>query len=135
MDTTQYVERMLETENLTDELQDSAANWLLNWGAGRLDRVLKDVEGEEAAGQKVNALMAVMRKINRMVGARQDKDPAVLASDFKMLAALASDLYECDPDVNAAECLSAAVHLRGLAEEQYAVEFSARWSLLSVGKL
>ena len=134
MDKKLFVERMLETENLTDELQDPSANWLLNWGIGLLDVLLKDATDEEAAGLKVNALMAVMRKINRMVGIRLDKDPAALASDFKMLAALAGELYECNPDVSPAKCQSAAAHLHGLSAEQLAVEFTARWSLLSVGK-
>jgi hypothetical protein len=68
MDKQLFIDRILETENLTDELEDADANWLLAWGTGQLDAVLGGVEDETAAGDRVNALMAVMRVINRIAG-------------------------------------------------------------------
>ena len=85
-----FIDRILETENLSDELEDADANWLLNWGIGQLDVVLKDVILKdtlelEAAGAKVNALMAVMRKINRICGSYTDKLATDLSQDLKAL--------------------------------------------------
>jgi hypothetical protein len=88
MDTERYKERILETENLTDELEDSDANFLLDWGFGKLDRVLEGNEDAESGGERVNALMAVMRKINRIIGAYSEKDTAELQEDLSALDGL-----------------------------------------------
>ncbi len=88
MDIDRYKERILETENLTDELEDDEANWLLDWGVARLDDVLGDIDDEEAAGNQVNALMAVIRKVNRITGSYSDKDPESLAQELIALAEL-----------------------------------------------
>jgi hypothetical protein len=88
MDTQRYKERILETENLTDELEDSDANFLLDWGFEKLDRVLEGNEDAETGGERVNALMAVMRKINRILGAYSEKDSAELQEDLSALQGL-----------------------------------------------
>ncbi len=85
MDKERYTERILETENLTDELEDADANWLLDWGTARLDTVLQGVKDEETAGNRVNALMAVMRKINRITGGYASQSPQALAEDLAAL--------------------------------------------------
>ena len=139
MDTQPFKERMLEIENLTDELEDSEANWLLNWGAAQLDWVLHGVKDQETAGQKANALYAVMRKINRMMaytqgsapGANQTRKlPEELAADFMALAELTGDAYCHKPKQTLVEAQSAAAHLPGL-KPSIAIEFLARWALLS----
>ena len=48
-----FIERILETENLTDELEDADARWLLDWGIQNLDEVLSSTQDEETAGNKV----------------------------------------------------------------------------------
>ncbi len=85
MDKERFKERILETENLTDELEDADANWLLDWGTARLDTVLRGVKDEETAGNRVNALMAVMRKINRITGSYAGQSPEALAEDLAAL--------------------------------------------------
>jgi len=90
MEKDQFVERMLETENLTDELEDSDANWLLNWGIAHLDKVIMGITDADAAGDRVNALMAVMRKINRITGTYATSDPQSLTEELAILG----DLYE-----------------------------------------
>ncbi len=85
MDKERFTERILETENLTDELEDADANWLLDWGIARLDAVLLGVKDEETAGNRVNALMAVMRKINRITGSYTSQSPQALAEDLAAL--------------------------------------------------
>lgn len=90
MEKERFIERILETENLTDELEDADANWLLDWGIQNLDEVLSSTEDEETAGNKVNALMAVMRKINHIAGSYASKDRGELANDLAELNELYS---------------------------------------------
>ena len=70
MDKQAAIDRILETENLTDGLEDKDADWLLNWGINYLPALIGELEDEDAAGTKVNELMAVMRKINRITADR-----------------------------------------------------------------
>ena len=93
MDKQLFVERILETENLTDELDDSDANWLLDWGIGRLDQVLQGATDEDSAGERVNALMAVMRKMNRIVGSYTGKSTPDLAEDLAALDGLFAQAF------------------------------------------
>jgi hypothetical protein len=88
-----FIDRILETENLTDELEDSDANWLLNWGIARLDEVLKDATDPNIAAENVTALMAVIRKINRIVGSLSTKDPQELAADLAALRDLQAQAF------------------------------------------
>ena len=128
MDKARYVERILEVENLTDELEDPQANWLLDWGIGQLDGILKGIVDEELAGEKVNALMAVMRKINRITGSRPKGDLEILAVDFATLADLFGRARGCQPAASPADCQSAAAHFAQLPVEEalvYMVEWCA----------
>jgi hypothetical protein len=62
-----FIDRLLESENLTDNLDDEAANTLLKWGISQIDHLVKDKD-EETAGSKVNQLMSLMRSVNSMAG-------------------------------------------------------------------
>ncbi len=133
MDKARYVERILEAENLTDELEDAQANWLLDWGIGQLDGLLVDITDEELAGARVNALMAVMRKINRLAGSRQRHNPAELAADFATLADLWARARDRQPSATPAECEAAALHFAHLPLEE-ALKFAVDWSVKAVGR-
>jgi hypothetical protein len=85
MDEKVFIERILETENLTDELVDEEANWLLNWGVGQVKGLIQDIEDVDVAGAKVNALMAVMRRVNRIVGQRDALSVADLTVELGTL--------------------------------------------------
>lgn len=157
LDKERFIERMLETENLTDELEDADASWLLDWGIGKLDEVLQG-SGEEdtdantaaaaaaaeaavAAGSRVNALMAVMRKINRIVGSYADKSPQALARDLRGLYGLFDTAFREtghaaqaapdstpqpeEPEAPPVDFEAAADHLSQLAPRQ-ALEFLAQ---------
>jgi hypothetical protein len=58
----------LESENLTDSLDDQAADWLLNWGVGQLPTLLANVTTEEEADMHTHALMKTMRQLNKLGG-------------------------------------------------------------------
>jgi hypothetical protein len=90
----EYIDRIHETENLTDELADADARWLLDWGIGQLGHALRDVSDETAADLKATALMSCMRKMNRIVGQRTKKNPKVLAVELEELASLFSRLQD-----------------------------------------
>src|SRR5437016_5998938 len=83
-----YIDRILEAENLTDNLQDEPANLLLHWGTSRVRSSLKDVADDEQAGQRVNAIMAVMRQINRIVGNAASTPMNDSINDLKKLVKL-----------------------------------------------
>ncbi len=126
MDKARYVERILEVENLTDELEDAQANWLLEWGIAQLDWLLEDVSDEEIAGARVNALMAAMRKVNRATGSRAGREPAELAADFATLADLWGRVRGCEPGVTPADCEQAAAEFIQLPAEE-AVKWLVEW--------
>jgi hypothetical protein len=75
MDTDRFTDRLLEAENLTDNLEDNEANILIDWGINQLDPLVRDLEDGEIAGEKVNALMKFMRGINGLVGSLADVSP------------------------------------------------------------
>jgi hypothetical protein len=64
MDIETYKNMMLESENLTDNMEDAQANRLINWGIEQLPQVM--IEGD--IENNVSSLMRVMRTINRIIG-------------------------------------------------------------------
>jgi len=126
MDKQLYVERMLETENLTDELEDPDAKWLLDWGIAQLDQFLPAIAEEETADEKVTALMSLLRKINRMVGSRLDKSPQALASDLVTLTALFTEVYGAARTTSDAEVTPAAGRLHQAVAHE-ALELLTGW--------
>ncbi|MCC7452053.1 MAG: hypothetical protein IT324_31900 [Anaerolineae bacterium] len=82
------IERITETENLTDSLEDDDANWLLDWGIGRLHDLISGIADEDAAGEKVHDLMGVMRKLNQIAGDKAVKAPTELVEDVREFASL-----------------------------------------------
>jgi len=68
LDRQTFVDRLLETENLTDQLEDDDANSLLNWGIAKIDELIEGVTDHEFAGEKINRLMHVIRGLNSLAG-------------------------------------------------------------------
>lgn len=128
-----YIERMLEIENLTDELEDRQARQLLEWGTAQLNRLLQSYTEPDLAGEKANALYAVLRKINRLHGARADKEPAALVSDLAALAELAAGAYGVSPRQTPADCETAAARLPAL-EADPALALLTAWALYAAGQ-
>jgi len=62
------IDRMLETENLTDNLEDEDAKVLIKWGVEQVDTLIDGIDDEEKAGGKTNDLMQLMREINKIAG-------------------------------------------------------------------
>jgi hypothetical protein len=126
MDKQPYINRLLEAENLTDALEDSDANPLLQWGVQRLNDLLEDVDDRKTAGERVTALMAVMRKINQVAGSYTQKDPPALAEDLRALWQLFSDAFghipiAADPDLD-----TLTAQLRQVPTRQV-IDFLTQW--------
>jgi hypothetical protein len=84
MDKKLYIDRILENENLTSELEDSDAKWLLTWGIHQLDWAVAGVD-EETVAVRVTALMGVLRKITQLVANRGKRSIEFLAEDIREL--------------------------------------------------
>jgi hypothetical protein len=117
MDKQHFMDLLTETENLTDELQDSDARWLMNWGIYQLEDILHGVEEDETASRRVNALMSVMRKINTMAGSYTHQSLPERVEDF-------ADLYDryvqafVPTGSQIADFQSAAEHIENLSVRQ-----------------
>ena len=124
METDRFADRLLEVENLTDNLEDNEANILINWGIGQLDTLVSDLEDEEIAGDKVNALMQFMRGINGLVGSLTDISPEGLQNLAERYAQVFGDAHK----VEQAECETAAAKVANM-QPQEAVQFLLEWVL------
>ena len=94
-----FVDRMLESENLTDELEDEDADWLLNWGIGQIGEAIKGAANMDAASEKVNALMQFMRLLNRLGG-----NPTSASSVFPELLEMHSVVFGASHSPGEMEC-------------------------------
>ena len=72
-------DRMLETENLTDNLEDDDAKYLLDWGVSQIPIITSEMVDMEHASERVMLLMRAMRTLNRIAGNWPDLEPAYLA--------------------------------------------------------
>jgi hypothetical protein len=72
------VERILENERLTADLDDAAAQALLDWGIACARRIVRGTAGlaaaeaEEAAYPRLRATRRLMQKVNRWVAERRE---------------------------------------------------------------
>jgi hypothetical protein len=62
------IDRLLESENLTDNLEDEDANDLIKWGIAQIDRLLEGINDDETAWTKITHLTSLMRQINSIAG-------------------------------------------------------------------
>ncbi len=68
MDRQVFKDRLLETENLTDNLEDQDAKILINWGIEQIAPLVNGVHDEDEANEKIYQLMQLMREINSIAG-------------------------------------------------------------------
>jgi hypothetical protein len=115
MDEQLFISRLLETENLTDNLEDSDANVLLDWAVGQVKTLIAD---PLMAGEKVNGLMAVLRKINHLVPDISMKSPQELAVTLADLAKTVEGVFGRQPPENAADLqyLAETLHMASTSD-------------------
>jgi hypothetical protein len=118
-----FVERMLESENLTDELEDDDANWLLNWGIGQIGHVIEVKQDLEAAAERVNALMQFMRLLNRIGGNPASISPGVIPELLERHSAAFGASYS----PSEIKCQQVVETLPAMTSRQ-AMEFIINWA-------
>lgn len=117
-----FVERMLESENLTDELQDEEARWLIRWGIAQLDTILAGIEDPDISAQRASSLMHLIQSLNRMAG-----NPAsVLPQDLADLLTTYSEACGASRYVNEDEMAEIANKLSSMAPQEM-LEFLTCW--------
>lgn len=123
MDIQSALDRMLENENLTNNLEDDDADFLLNWGAEQVRHLAAKTADETAANEKVNHLMAAMRSLNHIAGNLESVGAEDLSAFFEKTAvalgtakeSLASDLDETAAKIAAMSPHDALEHLLNMA--------------------
>jgi hypothetical protein len=108
------IERLYETESLTDELMDDEANALLQWGEAQV-RWLADQDNDfEAACQELRRLMG---RINTFVGLRDSHSPeeqqlwlgriseSALLLGYALPPDFSASFAQASADWSAAQCL------------------------------
>jgi len=122
VDTEILKDRLLETENLTDNLLDDDASWLLDWG---VDGVLQldQIQSMEIAEERASALMSFMRGLNRLAGGLPGVDAARLPGLLNDYAAA----FGASRLAGEGECREAASILSGLSPRE-ALEFLIDWA-------
>ncbi len=124
MDEKIFVSRILENENLTSSLVDDDANWLLNWGTGQVKGLVQGIGNMDVAGETVNALMAVMRKMNRIVGEGDWPPVDELVPELESLAELSAQAFGTSRAMSTAEWEAVAKQLVQMTPPQ-ALQFLA----------
>ncbi len=85
MDVQTAIDRISETENLTDSLGDDAANYLLKWGISQVPQLINESKDDATANAKITQLMAVMRTINQIVSICKSKPVEQVAEELRSL--------------------------------------------------
>jgi hypothetical protein len=93
MDRQKAIERILESEDLTDNLDDDAADWLLNWATSKVDTLLSVTAQSEQSDEKVNQLMRVMRQLNQMMADYADAAAEEMAPEIETFLAQYAETF------------------------------------------
>ena len=126
MDHQVFVERILENESLTGDLEDGPAARLLRWGTGQVRALVQELDDEEAAGARANALMALMRQVNKTASTSAGATAEDLAEALHRLRERHAAAFGPARDMSAAEVEAAAAALAALSPDQ-AVTFLLEW--------
>ena len=108
MDEQIFIERILENESLTGDLEDEPATRLLQWGTRQVRPLVQDLDDEELAGAKVNTLMAVLRRLNRLAANGATTPAADLAADLRQLVELYAEAFDRARTLSPADLETAA---------------------------
>jgi hypothetical protein len=119
-------DRLLESENLTADLEDPEADWLLQWGIAQIPLVVEGYTDEEAAGEKVSTLMAFMRRAGRSVARKDRRTPAELAAALDELAHLYGQAFTPLPSLTPETLAQAAAQMQA-ASPREALRFLVEW--------
>ena len=93
------IEILLESESLTDDLQDDEAEILLDWGLAQAEacalatqEIANEEEARLALDQGVTTVRRAMRLVNDIVAERMDLGDGEMVEDLLRLVSLVKDL-------------------------------------------
>jgi hypothetical protein len=84
-------EMILDSEGLTDDLEDAAAKRLLNWGVAQAER-LAEQSVEDDAERSVGGVRRLIKRVNNLVADRARLTDDEFAAELDDLSALAGEL-------------------------------------------
>jgi hypothetical protein len=116
------VDRLLEAENLSDNLADEDAEWLLNWGVAQVRGMANQMTDSDELSKKAGALMKFMRGLNRIAGSLPDADPAAVSR----LAGPYSAAFGAARNATEVEIAEAAARISSMPPRQV-LEFLIEW--------
>ncbi len=115
-------DRLLQAENLTDNLEDDDAQFLLEWGVSQIPVITNETLDAEYADQRVMYLMRTMRALNRIAGNWPDLEPRQLAELLEFFtAAYAANLPAAGADYQSIVAALADMEIRP------AIEYLINW--------
>lgn len=124
MNAERFIERLLETENLTDNLEDDEANLLIDWGVARVTELVQGIGDEQVAGEKVTAIMRFMRTINTLAPSPEE----ISAEGLLGLLERHTRAFGASRTADETECQSTAERLSAMSVAE-AVQFLLEWVL------
>jgi len=111
-----FTDRMLETENLTDDLEDTEARWLLEWGLRQVPLVVAGCQqDEELAGERIGYLMNFIRRTNRLVSRKNARPIEAMANELQTLEETYRQAFMDGRSHSEQEIFAAASQLPGLS--------------------
>ena len=114
IDTQPYIDRMLEIENLTADLEDDEAEWLLHWGLDQINVVCDGLVDDAERDEHVHALMAFMRRLNRTVARKDRREPEMLAEELNELGGLYAQAFGQSRPLSPNDCRHTADQVKRL---------------------
>ncbi len=123
MDEDFFIGRLLETENLTDNLEDGDATVLIDWAVKHVGPIIAN---PFTAGERANLLMAVLRKINHLIPDLGIKSPQELSNALADIAKTVEGAFERMPPAGAADLQSLVDRLRPATTSE-AIEILLEW--------
>ncbi len=122
MDRQVLIDRLLESENLTDNLEDDDANTLIKWGIAQISPLVNGITDEDAAGEKVNQLMGLMRQVNSIAG-----NPSTVSEDkIQKLLEQFTQTFDKDHHVSDEECKTVTEKISQMQSGE-AVKYLLEW--------
>ncbi len=109
------VARITETENLTGDLTDADARWLIDWGVAHLDALVLGSPDATYADYRLTQLMAVMRALGGIGGTAAERPPALLVGDLRGFFARYALAFGQPNRVREADLAPLAARIRSLA--------------------
>src|SRR5689334_10483619 len=106
------IDKILETENLTDGLEDDDADWLLHWGVGKVGTVIANARNDQDAGERVDRLMVVMRKLNQITADREVKSSSDHANDSQDFPSTYATAFGSAKNLTSTQLQSASTHFK-----------------------